>query len=80
MPSTTIAKWGNSSGVRLPRQLLDEAGLHEDQAVELVATEGTIIIRPCRPARTLDDLFAGYDGGYEPKEMEWGGPVGREVW
>lgn len=71
MVSTTIAKWGNSNGVRLPKKLLDEAGLHEEQPVELVAAEGTIVIRPLLRPRTLDELFAYYEGAYRPREMKW---------
>jgi antitoxin MazE len=37
-----IVRIGNSRGVRLPRQLLEEAKLTED--VEVVARNGTIII------------------------------------
>lgn len=45
-----IVRIGNSRGIRLPKPLLEEAGLGED--VELRATEGSILISPATGRRT----------------------------
>ena len=45
-----IVRIGNSKGVRIPKPLLEQAGLTED--VELHAEEGRIVIVAGRPART----------------------------
>ena len=44
-----IVRIGNSRGIRLPKPLLEEAGLGEE--VELRATEGSILISPARGSR-----------------------------
>ena len=44
-----IVRVGNSRGVRIPKALLEEAGLTED--VELDARAGAITIRPARSVR-----------------------------
>ena len=44
-----IVRVGNSRGVRIPKALLEEAGLTED--VELDARAGTITIRPANAVR-----------------------------
>ncbi len=44
-----IVRIGNSRGVRIPKALLEEAGLSED--VELDARAGAITIRPAKPVR-----------------------------
>ena len=31
-----------------------------------------------KKGRTLDELFEGYDGDYEPIEVDWGPPQGKE--
>ena len=36
----TIQKWGNSHAVRLPKNLLDSLGLHENDIVNLSAENG----------------------------------------
>lgn len=44
-----IVRIGNSRGIRLPKPLLEEAGLGEE--VELRATEGSILISPASGSR-----------------------------
>ena len=45
---TRIVRIGNSQGIRIPKPLLEEAGLPEE--VELEVEDGTILIRsPMRP-------------------------------
>lgn len=76
---TTITRWGNSRGVRLPRALLEAVDFGENEHVELEAVEGMIVIRPVKKKRSLDDVFSGYKGTYRPVE-EWDPPVGEEAW
>ena len=44
-----IVRIGNSRGIRLPKPLLEEAGLGEE--VELRASEGSILISPASRSR-----------------------------
>ena len=44
-----IVKIGNSQGIRIPKLLLDQAGL--DEEVELVIENDHIIIRPAQASR-----------------------------
>ncbi|MFI3173986.1 MAG: hypothetical protein R3Y53_02140 [Bacillota bacterium] len=30
--------------------------------------------------KTIEELFEGYEGEYESPEIDWGKPVGDEVW
>jgi antitoxin MazE len=46
---TRIVRIGNSQGVRIPRALLEESGLHGE--VEIIAQDGTLVIRPARKPR-----------------------------
>lgn len=47
---TRLVRIGNSRGVRLPKPLIEEAGL--DDEVELLVREGAIVIAAARPPRT----------------------------
>ena len=40
-----IGQWGNSAAVRLPSAALDRAILHVEDAVDVIAQDGEIIIR-----------------------------------
>jgi len=80
---TKIQKWGNSQGLRLNRQLLEEAHLSVGQEVDLTVREGTIVIAPSKLIRgkhSLKALVARIPKDYKPGEIDWGKPVGREVW
>ena len=79
--TATIQKWGNSQGVRLPKYLLEELSLCEGAEVEIFTSDGMIVIKPpAQRRKTLDELFEGYTGDYMPQEVDWGDPVGGEVW
>ena len=82
--TATIQKWGNSRGIRLPKALLDGLNIAEGEEVEVISENNAIIIKPSvkRPAKrkSIQELFAGYEGGYEPQEIDWGEPAGGEIW
>ncbi len=47
----TIQRVGNSTGIILPPELLQAAGLHRGDAVILRVERGTIVITPMAPLR-----------------------------
>jgi len=47
---TRLVQIGNSRGVRLPKPVIEEAGL--DDEVELQVREGTVIIKPLKAPRS----------------------------
>jgi len=81
---TTIQKWGNSQGVRLPKVILESAALKENDQVDVIVDDDAIIIKKAARKRrakvSLEELFENYTGDYQPVEYDWGKPVGREYW
>ncbi len=81
---TTIRKWGNSHGVRLPKAILDALLLQENDSVEIVAQSEAIVIKKAsrtrRAKKSLEERFEGYSGDYQCTEWDTGKPVGDEVW
>jgi antitoxin MazE len=76
---TTIQKWGNSKAVRIPKPILEKTNLTENDTVELIAEQNTIIIRKVsKKYKKLEDLFHGYSGNYCCRECDSGEPVGKE--
>lgn len=82
--NTTIVKWGNSQGIRLPKNLLETADLSENDTIEIFVKDKEIIIKKASPKnknfKSITELFEDYNGNYEPVEIDYGKPVGREVW
>lgn len=78
MSTTTVSKWGNSLGIRLPRNLAESVRLTEGQSVELVVEDDALVVRPTRKKIKLADLLDGYER--RTGEVDWGSPKGDEVW
>jgi antitoxin MazE len=56
---TRIVPIGNSQGIRIPKAVLQESGLHGE--VELDVADGTIVIRSPRP----ESLRGGWEKEFE---------------
>jgi antitoxin MazE len=80
---TKVQKWGNSQGLRLPKQILADASIAVGDDVDVAVRDGVIVIAPVKRVRGKQDLkalLAGIPKDYQAEEVDWGKPVGREVW
>ena len=79
--TTTIQKWGNSQGVRIPKMILDTVKWAEDEQIMLIVDNGKLIMEKAKSKRkNIKELFADYQGNYDPIEVDWGNPEGEEIW
>lgn len=79
--TTTIQKWGNSQGVRIPKILLDTVKWSDNEQIMIVVDDGKLIIEKAKNKRkNIKELFANYEGDYKPIEVDWGEPEGEEIW
>jgi antitoxin MazE len=81
---TTIARWGNSTALRLPKSIVEELNLKPGQQVEVIVEGGEARLRPVHKSGrdTLAELMAECDRiGWEnaPATIEWGPDVGSEI-
>ena len=74
-----VQRWGNSLGVRIPRQIAKKSSIREGAEVEMLVRRGQVILRPQR-VPSLRELLAKVRPGNRPQLVEWGAAVGREVW
>ena len=80
---TRVQKWGNSQGLRLGKQVLEEARISIGDLVDVSAQDGMIVIVPANRVRgkqSLQELVSRIPKNYRTGEVEWGGAVGREDW
>ena len=78
---TKVQKWGNSQGLRLTKQVLEEAGISVGDPVDVSTRDGAIVVAPIRRVRgkqSLHELVSRIPKNYRPKELDWGRPIGRE--
>ncbi|TSE28238.1 Antitoxin MazE [Tepidimonas thermarum] len=73
-----VKKWGNSPAIRLPAAVLEAAHLKLEQAVEVRADNGRIVIEPAAPAYRLDELLAGITPDNRHAEHDFGEAAGLE--
>ena len=80
---TRVQKWGNSQGLRLSKDLLSDARIDVGDTVDVAVHDGSLVITPACRVRggiDLEQLVRRIPRGYKPEELDWGHPVGREVW
>ena len=78
---TTIQKWGNSLGIRLPKTIVKRQSLREGSRVVLDEQKiGIIIRKSVEEEVNLDDLVRRITKKNRHPETDWGKPVGKEVW
>ena len=76
-----VKKWGNSASVRLPAAVMQAAHLHVNDAVDVREESGCIVIEPVRRKEyDLGEMVKRISRENVHKEVEFGGPVGKEVW
>lgn len=74
-----ISRWGNSLGLRVPKEIAVRLGLREGSRVN-VATDGDrIVVEVDRPVFDLDDLLVGMTPEAMHDAFDWGDDRGREV-
>ena len=77
---TTVQKWGNSQGIRIPKDYLMRLDIKCGDSILIeIADSRTITLRKASD-KLIDKLFAQYDGDFNPTEYPWGDDVGEEVW
>lgn len=76
-----VKKWGNSAAVRIPAATLAAAGLKTDDPVDVREEDGRIVIEKVHSAPvTLEWLLEGVTPDNVHPEIDFGPPVGKEVW
>jgi len=84
---TTIVKWGNSQGVRLPKAFLKNIQITENDPVDIILENEKIVIKKIiskkhktTKQRLIEFYGEKYDRNVLPqKEIDWGKPVGNEI-
>lgn len=80
--TTTIQKWGNSQGVRIPKIVLDTVKWSENEEIVIIVKNDKIIMEKAKDKKrkNIKELFENFEGDYKPIELDWGEPEGDEIW
>ncbi len=77
-----ISKWGNSQGLRFPKNIMKDLDLTVGDKVKITTENHKVIIEPIREKRKkydINDLVKNIPDNYKPHE-EFSEKVGIEEW
>lgn len=75
---STVAKWGASLAIRIPKAIAEQWGVREGSAVELVSRGEQVVIRKKR--YDLAEMLERVSPDNLHSEVDFGPPAGREEW
>ena len=76
-----VQKWGNSLAVRIPKPLAEDAAVEEGTVLNLAVSEGNVVATPVRKKKqSLKQMLAKITRTNLHAEVDFGAPVGREIW
>ena len=76
-----IQKWGNSLALRIPKSFAVESRVEQGTMVEVSMEAGRIVVEPVEmPEYNLEDLVARITKRNRHAEIDFGAPVGKEIW
>ncbi len=80
--TTTIQKWGNSQGIRIPKMILNDVNWSDSETIVVLVQGNKLIIEKAeeQEKENIKDLFKDYSGEYETTEIDWGEREGAEIW
>ena len=74
-----VSRWGNSLGVRVPKELAKQAGLSDGVRVEMTLEGDKLVMSTARPVYTLSELLVGMTPEAMQSAFGWGPDRGREI-
>ncbi|GBO54410.1 hypothetical protein APA_2358 [Pseudanabaena sp. lw0831] len=67
----------------MSKEILNQANILIGDELEVISIEDRLVIKPVRKIRgkyKIEDLVAKLPPNYQVEELDWGSPVGMEVW
>jgi antitoxin MazE len=75
----SLQKWGNGTGVRLPKKVVEAAQLKINQPLEVTIKDKSVILTPIDDSSvTIDSLLQGVTPDKINGELDWGEDTGAE--
>ncbi len=79
MEQVAIRVWGNSQGIRIPKDILEQMQLKVSDVLEIEVIDESIVLRKQFVHKTFEERLAEYNGEITVCDFDWGEPAGREI-
>ena len=80
MLNTRLVRWGNSVAVRIPKKIAETAGLAEGDELDVKASAGVILIEKKVKTPSIEELCSRITRANKHEIVDWGQPLGKEIW
>ncbi len=79
MLQAALRTWGNSQGIRIPKEILEQMHLQVSDVLEISVENDSIILKKQFRHKTFEERLAEYDGKITVSDFDWGQPAGKEL-
>ncbi|MDO4199132.1 MAG: hypothetical protein Q4D13_09130 [Erysipelotrichaceae bacterium] len=76
---STVFKLGNSNAIRLSKTMMEALDLKTDDEIEISISDHKLTIEKSYKRKSIEDLFAGYEGEYHTIEFFDDKAKGKEL-
>ena len=78
---TRVQKWGNSLALRIPKSFAAHSSIEQGSVVDLTLENGRMIVEPAKHEEySLEEFLARVTKKNLHSEVDFGAPLGKEVW
>jgi len=77
---TSIRKWGNSLGIRLPKVFVNELQIINGSLIDMKLNNGVLEMHKISKGNSLDELLAKITTENIPEFIDSGDAEGKELW
>ncbi len=74
-----LKRWGNSLGFRIPKGIVESAGLKADDVIKIDASQDGFTVKKARKRYVLKELLSRVTPENRHDSIDWGGPKGNEL-
>lgn len=79
MEQVAIKAWGNSQGIRIPKDVLERLQLKVSDTLQMEIEGDALIFRKSFSHKSFEERLAEYDGRITVNDFDWGEPMGKEL-
>ncbi len=79
MDQVAIRSWGNSMGIRIPKNILDQMQLSVSDVLEIEVENDSIVLRKQFRHKKFEERLAEYNNRISVCSFDWGEPKGKEM-
>jgi antitoxin MazE len=82
MTTITLSQWGNCLALRVPKQVAEANRWKAGDQLEVTQQDDGFAVRKVRKVKKydLEEILQGMESFPKEDVVDWGEPVGREVW